>query len=162
MRRSHSCFPAATFFRVRINGWPKVDSPCRRSARGKFATSIRRCRAERSAARPRSPDSWRTAPPLRACAPHARLCAGRRAVIGRSATLAITLLGVSAVALPSGRRPPAVAHLGTPAPTCRLVSTQSRRSSGVHAGDLVVVRPPKSLALFFLPTAAICRVAYRC
>ena len=75
---------------------------------GSLRRRSRRRGAGPLAARPQSPDGWRTAPPLHACAPqglaHAPQC---RAMIGRGAILAVMALGVGATALPQlDDRPP--------------------------------------------------------
>ena len=68
---------------------------------GSLRRRSRRRGAGPLAARPQSPEGWRTAPPLHACAPqgltHAPQC---RAMIGRGAILAVMALGVGAAALP--------------------------------------------------------------
>ena len=75
---------------------------------GSLRRRSRRRGAGPLAARPQSPDGWRTAPPLHACTPqglaHAPQC---RAMIGRDAILAVMVLGVGATALPQlDDRPP--------------------------------------------------------
>jgi len=66
-------------------------------------------------------------------------------MIGRDATLAITLLGVSAVALPQlDDRPPRLVWNASASVPIGLYAVA--RASDVHIGDLLVVRPPEPLA----------------
>jgi conjugative transfer signal peptidase TraF len=68
-------------------------------------------------------------------------------MIGRSATLAVTLLGVSAMALPQlDNRPPWLVWNASASVPIGLYAVTT--IVGVHAGDLVVVRPPEPLASF--------------
>ena len=65
--------------------------------------------------------------------------------MGRSATLAITLLGASATALPQlDDRPPWLVWDASASVPIGLYAVA--RIIDVHAGDLVVVRPPEPLA----------------
>ena len=66
-------------------------------------------------------------------------------MIGRDATLAITLLGVSAMALPQlDDRPPWLVWNASASVPIGLYAVA--RIIDVHVGDLVVVRPPEPLA----------------
>ena len=68
-------------------------------------------------------------------------------MIGRDATLAITLLGVSAVALPQlDDRPPWLVWNASASVPIGLYAVDT--IIDVHTGDLVVVRPPEPLARF--------------
>ena len=115
---------------------------------GSLRRRSRRRGAGPLAARPQSPDGWRTAPPLYACAPqglaHAPQC---RAMIGRGAILAVMALGVGATALPQlDDRPPWLVWNASASVPIGLYAVDT--IIDVHTGDLVVVRPPEPLARF--------------
>ena len=130
---------------LRINGWPKVDQVLQAiDVGGSLRRRSRRRSAGPLAARPQSPDGWRTAPPLHACAPqglaHAPQC---RAMIGRGAILAVMALGVGATALPQlDDRPPWLVWNASASVPIGLYAVA--RIIEVHAGDLVVVETART------------------
>jgi conjugative transfer signal peptidase TraF len=68
-------------------------------------------------------------------------------MIGRGAILAVMALGVGAIALPQlDNRPPWLVWNASASVPIGLYAVG--RITGVHAGDLVVVRPPEPLARF--------------
>ena len=134
---------------LRINGWPKVDQ---------VLQAIDAVEASGVDPADAAPDHWRHV--------HNRLTAGEqprpytlarhkawlmrrecRAMIGRGAMLAVMALGVGATALPQlDDRPPWLIWNASASVPIGLYAVDT--IIDVHAGDLVVVRPPEPLARF--------------